>query len=216
MKSPTERRSLDSPSHAVPFPFLLFCDVNVIGEVVLPESECEVVESQTFSLSKQREAFFLRSQDDINTDENLRKHLQRPGKIRGIEYGGEHRWSTLDLVVMARMEHYLDRRESPDVDIEEWEYYLLGPNEFDVDIKHMALNARGEKQQRLFHTFRQQGTSEFMVASVARWDQHARMPGIHEQKCKERSQTVKHLSDRQEMLLAMMERKKILRRKVPE
>ena len=42
-------------------------------------------------------------------------------KIRGIEYGGGHRLSTLDTVVVTRMEYYLDRSESLGVDIEELE-----------------------------------------------------------------------------------------------
>ena len=42
------------------------------------------------------------------------------------------------------------------VDIEELEYYLLGPDDLDVDITHIALNARGEKQHRFFHIFSQQ------------------------------------------------------------
>ena len=73
--------------------------------------------------------------------------------IRGMAYGGEHRWSTLDKAVMARMDHYLDRSESLEVGIEELEYYLLGPEELDVDIRHIALNARGEKHLKaLSHT----------------------------------------------------------------
>ena len=51
-----------------------------------------------------------------------------------------------------------------------------------------------------------------MVGSVVRWDEHARMLVIHEQKCKEPGQSVKHMSERQEMLWAMMERQKILLR----
>ena len=36
--------------------------------VVAWYSECEIVESQTFSLSRMREAFFKESQEDMNTD----------------------------------------------------------------------------------------------------------------------------------------------------
>ena len=103
-----------------------------------------------------------------------------------------------------------------EVDIEELQYYLIGPDESDVDIRHITASARGEKQQRLLHTFSQQGVSQFMVASVARWDEHARMLMIHEQKCKEPSQTVEHMSEGQEMCVTMMERKKILQRETPE
>ena len=42
-------------------------------------------------------------------------------KIRGIEYGGGHRWSTFDKAVMKRMEHYLERSEALEVDIEKLE-----------------------------------------------------------------------------------------------
>ena len=74
-----------------------------------PESEREIVESLTFSLSKQREAFSVQSQEDMNTDRTPQKTPPASRrKIRGMEYGGEHRSSTLDKVVVAKMEHYLD------------------------------------------------------------------------------------------------------------
>ena len=41
------------------------------------------------------------------------------------------------------MKRYLDRSESLEVDIEELEKNLLGPNEQDVDIRYLALQARG-------------------------------------------------------------------------
>ena len=44
----------------------------------------------------------------------------------------------------------------------------------------------------------QQGTSEFMVASVARWGEHARMLMIHQQKCKKLSLVVEDMSERQD------------------
>ena len=56
---------------------------------------------------------------------------------------------------MTRMEHCLDRSESLEVDIEDLEYFLLGPEELDVDMRHIVLNARGGKHPRLFHTFKQ-------------------------------------------------------------
>ena len=63
-------------------------DVNVIGEVVPAESAF---------LSKKREAFFVESQEDMNTDGTPEKTPPAPRKkILGTEYGGGHRWSTLD------------------------------------------------------------------------------------------------------------------------
>ena len=60
------------------------------------------------------------------------------------------------------MELYLDRSESLEVDVVKLEGSPLGPDEQDVDIRHIALNARGEQQQWLFHFVR-----EILVATVA-------------------------------------------------
>ena len=80
--------------------------------------------------------------------------------IRG-EYGGEHRWFAQDRTVIENKKHYLDRSKGLEVDIEELEYYLLGPNELDVDMR--CLDAQGEQQRR------EKGTSDFLGATVARW-----------------------------------------------
>ena len=50
----------------------------------------------------------------------------------------------------------------------------------------------------------------FLVATVARWDEHARMLVIHEQKCQELSQTIKYTTEQQEKLLDVQERRKSL------
>ena len=117
---------------------------------VFADSDCECVESQTFSVSRKRDAPFVASQGDMNIGGTLEKTppVSRK-KIRGIEYGGKRRWTARDRTVIAKMEHYLDRCESLEVNIEELEYYLLDPDELDVDIRHIALNARGEQQQGL-------------------------------------------------------------------
>ena len=58
----------------------------------------------------------------MNTDGTPEKTPQAPRKnICGMEYGGEHLRSKLDKVVIARMEHYLERSESLEVDIEEYQ-----------------------------------------------------------------------------------------------
>ena len=56
----------------------------------------------------------------MNTDGAARK------KIRGIEHGGDHRWSTLDKTVMTTIEHYLDRSGSLDVILRSWSITHLG------------------------------------------------------------------------------------------
>ena len=47
-------------------------------------------------------------------------------------------------------------------------------------------------------------------------DEHQRMLIIHEQKCQELCQAMEQMGERQELLVAMMERKKILQREAPE
>ena len=64
----------------------------MIGEIALAKSECEIVESQTFSLSAKREAFFIGSLEDINSHGTSEKTPPASRKkIRGMEHGGEHR-----------------------------------------------------------------------------------------------------------------------------
>ena len=46
----------------VPVVLVPSSDVCVIGEVVLSDSDCEIVESHTLSLSRKREALFVESQ----------------------------------------------------------------------------------------------------------------------------------------------------------
>ena len=79
------------------------------------------------------------------------------------------------------MVKYLDRSESLEVDMKDLEYFLLVPDEPNIDIKHIALHATGDGQ-KLIHTFARQGGHKIWVASAARWDEHERMLIIHEQR----------------------------------
>ena len=108
---------------------------------------------------------FLKVNDGINIDETLEKTppVSRK-KIHRMDSDGEHRWTARDRTVVTKMEHHLDRSESLEVDIEELEHHLLGPDELDFDIRRIALNSRGEQQQKPFHTFGQKEISEFLVA----------------------------------------------------
>ena len=90
-------------------------------------------------------------------------------EVEYLEYGGEHRWTACDRAVVARMEHYLDRSESLKVEVEELEYCLLGPEESEVGIRHIAMNARSKKLRRLFHVFGVQGQGGLLVVIAVRW-----------------------------------------------
>ena len=99
---------------------------------------------------------------------------------------------------MTRMENYLDRCESLEVEVKEREFYVLVPDEQNVDIRHIALHARGDRHQRLFHTFSQQGRSELWVVR----NEHEGMLVTHEQKSQELCQAIEHTGEKQEMLVA--------------
>ena len=98
------------------------------------------------------------------------------------EYGGEHRWTACDRAVVARMEHYLDRSESLKVEVEELEYCLLGPEESEVGIRHIAMNARSRKLRRLFHVFGVQGQGGLLVVIAVRWDENSRKRARQEER----------------------------------
>ena len=69
--------------------------VSGFGENTLADTDCEFVEAQTFffSLSKKRHPPFVESQEEMNISGTPEKTPPAPRKkIRGIEYGGEHRW----------------------------------------------------------------------------------------------------------------------------
>ena len=55
----------------------------------------------------------LKVQEEMNISGTPEKTPPVPRKkIRGVEYGGEHRWSGQDRAVIEKMKRYLDRSES--------------------------------------------------------------------------------------------------------
>ena len=96
--------------------------VSGFGEIVLSGSDCEFGESQTFffslSLSKKRDAPSVEGPEEMNIGGTPKKTPPASRKkIRGIEYGGEHRWTTRGRTVIEKMKHHLDRRENLSVAI---------------------------------------------------------------------------------------------------
>ena len=85
-----------------------------------------------------------------------------------MEGGGEHQWTARDRMVVARMKQYLNESDTmKKVESEEWEQCLCGQWESEVDIRHIVMNAKGEKHRRLFQMINAQGQSEFLVVSAA-------------------------------------------------
>ena len=85
-----------------------------------------------------------------------------------------------------------------------------------IDIKQIVMHARGERHQSLFYAVSQQGANEVLVFCLARWEEHQKMLIIPEQKNQQLCQSIHHISKRQELLAAQMERMKILQRDAPE
>ena len=72
----------------------------------------------------------------------------------GKEYEGEYRWTARDRVI-ARREH-LDRSESQKVGVEELEL-LLGPEDPQLDLRFILVNARRKKGRRIFEILSSKG-----------------------------------------------------------
>ena len=102
------------------------------------------------------------------------------------------------------------------VGTKELEEHVLAPNEPSVDIEHIVRQTRSEKHKRLFQTLSRQGAKEILVASVARWEEHLRMLTVQERECLDLSEAIEQLSEKQELLVTLMESKKCLQRDAPE
>ena len=74
-----------------------------------------------------------------------------------MEYGGEHRWTARDRVVIARMEQNLDQSDNLKVEVEELEL-LLGPEDSEVDLRYILMFARRKNGRRIFQIFSSQGS----------------------------------------------------------
>ena len=72
-------------------------------------------------------------------------------------------------------------------------------------MKHMVRQARSEKHTKLFQIFSRQGAKEIPVASMARWEEHLTMLMILERECLDISEAIKQLSEKQELLVTLME-----------
>ena len=92
------------------------------------------------------------------------------------------------------------------------------------------MNAKRKKGHGIFQIFSTQGQSDFLVVSTTRrarrleerqrrkeeCDQHTVMRARQEKACQELSKIIKYMSERQEKLLAVMERKKSSSSEAPE
>ena len=182
--------------------------VSVLGENFTSGSDCEFVETQSFSLIK---VTFFDSQGGTSIEDTLEEvpPITRR-KNQEVNIGVDHGWAVVYQTVAKRMLDYLNKCEGLKVDVQELEFHVLAQNEPNIDVKRIVMQARGERHQRLFHASSQQGANEVLVASVARWDERERMLIILEQRSHQLCQANEQISERQEPLAAQMEWMKIL------
>ena len=115
------------------------------------------------------------------------------------------------------MERYLNESDNMKVKIAELEL-LLGPEDSEVDLRNILMKARRNKGLRIFQIFSSQGPSDFLVVNTLRWrrrkeEQRRREEEYVEHLGKTRSMSrthkvIKYMRERQEKVLAMLERKK--------
>ena len=80
-----------------------------------------------------------------------------------------HRWTAHDRRIIAKMEQYLNESDIVNVEFEELEL-LLGPEDSEIDVVCIVMNARRRKGRRNFQIFVSQGPSEFLVGRTLRWE----------------------------------------------
>ena len=89
------------------------------------------------------------------------------------EYEGEHRWTARDRTVITKMEQYLKESDNMKVEVEDLEL-LLGPEDSEVDIRYILMNARRKKGRRISQIFSSKGPSDFLVVNSLRWEKEDR------------------------------------------
>ena len=97
---------------------------------------------------------------------------------------------------------------------------LFGPEDSNVDLRFIVMNARRKKGCRIFEIFGSQGQIEFLVVSASRWGRRLteslRRKEEYEENTvmqarqEELGKVIKNMSERQEKLLAIIERKNSL------
>ena len=67
---------------------------------------------------------------------------------------------------------------------------MLGPDDSEVDLRHILMCARKKKSRKISEIFSSKGPSEFLVVSRARWDQHQRVLVTQEEESRRKAQEV--------------------------
>ena len=137
----------------------------VLGEDFLSDPDCDL-SSRGPLLSGKRQAFLTESQGGMPMEKSPEEVPPITGrKIQEVDCGVDHRWAAVHQAVGKKDAGLPEQMK---VDAQELDFFCAGtPSEPNIDIKHMVMQPRGERRQRLFHALSQQGANEIMVASVA-------------------------------------------------
>ena len=128
--------------------------VGVLGADFPSDLECEIAEPQSFSVSKMRQASLMESQGSMSMEdlqEGLLPIARR--KIQEVDCEVGQGWAAVYQAVANRMLDYLNNSEVLKVNTRDLVFHVLAPNEPNVNIEHIVMQARGEGHQRLFQAF---------------------------------------------------------------
>ena len=70
-----------------------------------------------------------------------------------MDCGVDHREAAVYQAVAKRMVDYMNKSEVMKVDVQELELNVLAQNEPSIDVKHIVMQARGEKTPKTFPRF---------------------------------------------------------------
>ena len=120
--------------------------------------------------SRRRTAAPTPQQGSQQLVESLQRQAEEEDEERGEH---ERRWTAKEKAVVPRLEQYLKRTNNIKVEIEELEH-LFGPEDPEVDLRRIVMEARKFNCQRFFVYFFAEGPRELLVASKAHWERYQR------------------------------------------
>ena len=171
-------------------------------------SDWETAELQPSSSSQKRSVVWVESQEYVSHEETpvkapptsrrrmmpLTPQQGSHSSVEAMQWQNEMEvqgssWNARERTVIARMEQNVNESDSMKVEVEELEV-LLGPEDSEVDLRHILMYARKKQDRKIFEIFSSEGPSEFLVVSRARWDEYQRMLVTQEEESRRRAQEV--------------------------
>ena len=147
--------------------------------------------------------------------QRLKQHERGGKEGQELEDDDSQGWIAAFESAAKRMLRYLEDSETLKGSTRELKEQVLSPEEPGDSIFQIAIQARNEIGKKLFQIVRQ-GASEVHIASMARWDAHLKGPVVPERRSSELKEDVEFFSERQEVLVGLMEGKVNMQSEAPE